>query len=80
MKRQKVFQLGILKYCWGNNWSKNGIQREAYLYMHISIFHSLVCFCLELLCFFSNIEFQPFKVIGMFPYLCCVRKQCICFW
>ena len=72
MKRQKVFQLGILKYCWGNNWPKNGIQREAYLYMHISVFH-WCAFVLSFYVFFSDIEFQPFKVIGMFPYLCCVR-------
>ena len=75
MKRQKVFQLGILKYCWGNNWPKNGIQREAYLYMHISIFH-WCAFVLSFYVSFLILNSNHSKLLARF-HICVVLDSCV---
>ena len=75
MKRQKVFQLGILKYCWGNNWPKNGIQREAYLYMHISIFH-WCAFVLSFYVSFLILNSNHSKLLACF-HICVVLESSV---
>ena len=75
MKRQKVFQLGILKYCWGNNWSKNGIQREAYLHMHISIFH-WCAFVLSFYVSFLILNSNHSKLLACF-HICVVLESSV---